>query len=239
MLLNEYEIQVYQWLKKLGIEEKFPYIENGIANEASSMEEIYYKAVLSYQTFSLIDRNRAYSPNDIRNVELLINYQRKMGAYYAPFLSKRSIDEKDIEGYSHEKLKHILTKAHRANRGIYYLSSLKGYTSTTLFLHPTYECLNGSNRKSKVRVWGRIQDVLPATLELYDGTVATFVFPYSIGEISSTTDSIYKIYELAFTNYADFSIAGSRGIYSGQQKRIIKKLITLGGGVLGESHRCL
>ena len=231
MLLNEYEIQVYQWLEKLGIREKFPYVENGVVGEASSMEEIYYKAVLSYQTFSLIDRNRAYSPNDIRNVGLIKDYQCKMGAHYAPFLSKRSLDEKDIEGYSHEKLKNILTKAHRANRGIYYLSSLKGYTSTTLFLHPTYECLNGSNRKSKVRVWGRIQDVLPATLELYDGTVATFVFPYSIGEISSTTDSIYKIYELAFANYADFSIAGSRGIYSGQQKRIIKRLIELGGGM--------
>lgn len=193
------------------------------------MEDIYYKAVLSYQTFSLVDRNRAYSPNDFKNIELIKNYQEKMGAYYAPFFSKRSLNEEDIEGYSHEKMKNIFTKAHRVNKGLYYLSALKGYTSTTLFLNPTYECLNGSNRKSKVRVWGRIQKVLPATLALYDGTVATFMFPYTLNGVEGATDSIYRIYELAYANPDGFEIVANRGIYSGQQKRIIKRLLDCGG----------
>ena len=228
MPLNEYETKAYHWLDSLGIKERFPYVENGIEGEVSSMEDIYYKAVLSYQTFSLVDRNRAYSPNDFKNIELIKNYQEKMGAYYAPFFSKRSLDEGDIEGYSHEKMKNIFTKAHRANRGLYYLSALKGYTSTTLYLNPSYECLNGSNRKSKVRVWGRIQKVLPATLALSDGTVATFLFPYILNGVEGATDCIYRIYELAYANPSGFEIVSSRGIYSGQQKRIIKRLADCG-----------
>lgn len=233
MYLTEYEKKIYDWLKTLGITERFPYIENGVEGEVSTMEEIYYKAVLSYQTFSLIDRNRAYSPNDFRNVELIKDYQIKMGAFYAPFQTKRSLTEEDMEGFSHEKLKGIFTKAHRKNQGIYYISGLRGYTSTTLFLNPSYECLNGSNRKSKVRVYGRIQKVLPETLKLFDGTIATFDFPFVLNGLECSTDSIYRVYELAYLNPNGFEIIANRGVYSGQQKRIIKRLMTMGGSVDG------
>lgn len=236
MYLTEYEEGVYQWLESIGIKEKFPYIENGVEGEVSTMEEIYYRAVLSYQTFSLIDRGRAYSPNDFKNIELIKDYQRKIGAYYAPFWSKRNLTEQEMSDFSHEKLKGIFTKAHRVNRGIYYLSSLRGYTSTTLFLNPSYKCLKGSNRKSKIRVYGRIQKVLPETLRLYDGTTAIFDFPFAINGLECSTDSIYRVYKLAFENAGHFELLANRGIYSGQQKRIIKQLIELGGKVNGKSR---
>ena len=150
--------------------------------------------------------------------------------------SKRNLTEQETSDYSHEKLKGIFTKAHRVNRGIYYLSSLRGYTSTTLFLNPSYECLKGSNRKSKIRVYGRIQKVLPETLRLFDGTTAIFDFPFAINGLECSTDSIYRVYKLAFENAGHFELLANRGVYSGQQKRIIKQLIELGGKVNGKSR---
>lgn len=234
MYLTEYEQKIYEWLRTQGIVESFPYIENGIEKTANSLEEIFYKAVFSYRTFSLVDKSRAYSPNDIRNISLILSYQNQMGAYYSTFQTKRTtITEEDIQGYSHEKVKGLLAKAYKKNRGLYYISSLKGYTSTTLYENPVREVLKGSNRPKKIRVYGRIQKVFPETLRLFDGTNVTFDYPFVLNGLEDKTDSIYRIYELAYLNSSNFEIVASRGVYSGQQKRVIKKLKELGGQVDG------
>lgn len=231
MYLTEYETGVYEWLKTLGIQEKFPYVENGVEGLADNIEEIFFKAIHSYDTFHPLDKKyKPYSKNDLRNISLIQEYQRSMQAYYAPFQTKRTtLTEKDIAGFPHVKVKDKLRKANEVNRGIYFVSALQGYTSTTIYDNPVEVISMETKRPHKERVFGRIQKVLPETLRLFDGTIATFDFPFVLNGVEDKRDSIYEVYEIAYNNPNHFEIIADNGFYSGQQKRIINRLMKIGG----------
>lgn len=229
--MTNYELRIYSWLKSLGITEKYPYIENGVEYLADTLEEVFYKAVLSYDTFSLVKKKyKPYSPNDIRNFEFLLRYQKEIGAYYAPFLTvRRNITEEDVKKYSHDKVKSILNKASRVNRGIYFVSSLLGYTSTTLFENPILQYSEETKRYSKMRIFGRIQKVLLETAKHFDGTVLNIEYPFILKGVERKSESIYEVYELAYQNPNGFELITDNDLYSGQQKRIVNKLLVFGG----------
>ena len=236
MYLTEYEQKVYIWLKELGIVETFPYKESGVSGIVDNIEAIYFKAVFSYDCFSPeIETNQHYSANEIRNIKAIQRYQKKIGAYYKPFQSKRTtITEDDIRGYTHEKLKGLFNKAYRVNKGIYYMSGLKGYTSTTLYENPTITPGNGHGVSvgcgmyRKYRTFGRIAIVATETLKLFDGTELRFDYPVSIKGKETSSNSIYEVYSLAYKHGENFELLEDRRFYSSQQKKIVKKLRKLG-----------
>lgn len=236
MYLTEYEQRVYIWLQSLGITETFPYKESGVLGVVDSIEDVYFKAVFSYDCFSLeIETNQHYSANEIRNIKAIQRYQKKMSAYYKPFQSKRTtITEEDVRAYTHEKLKGLFNKAYKVNRGIYYLSGLKGYTSTTLYENPTIEpgaghgVSVGCGMYRKYRTYGKIAVVAVETLKLFDGTELVFNYPFSIKGRETSSNSIYEVYDLAYKHGENFELLEDRRFYSSQQKKIVKKLKKLG-----------
>lgn len=229
-MLTEYERNCIEWLKSLGIAEIYPYIENGIECSATSLYEVYYKAVLSYETLEIVDdKNAFYSVNDLKNIENIVEYQNQMGAFYSPFFTKRSdISDEVIKGYTHQQLKDILAKANRKNRGIYYISSINGYTSTTLHDNPRIVKSEITNRPYKERVYGHISVVAAETLRLYDGTELSFSFPFMLKGREVSSSNIYEVYTLAYRFHSNFELLKEQRFYSKQQRRIIKQLRKVG-----------
>lgn len=225
-MLTEYERNCIEWLKSLGITELYPYVENGIERVATSLYEVYYKAVLSYETLEIVDdKNAFYSVNDLKNIENIVKYQNQVGAFYSPFFTKRSdISDETIKGYTHQQLKDILAKANRKNKGIYYISSINGYTSTILFDNPRIVKSESTNRPYKERVYGHISVVATETLRLFDGTELSFSFPFMLKGREVSSNNIYEVYSLAYRFHSDFELLKEQKFYSKQQRKIIKQL---------------
>ena len=216
----------------MGLKEIFPFIDNGMEGETDSIEDIYFRAVLSYETFSpIIEYNHHYSANELRNIKLIQRYQRNMGAYYHNFQrTRKENQEKKTEQREHTEIKNILAKANKVNKGIYFVTGLAAYTSTTLFDNPIIEkgqghgSSEGCGMYKKIRFFGRIEDVLPETLRLYNGITATFEYPYTIKGETSSSSNIYHVYEMAYKYGNFFEVLESRSMYSRQKKRIIRRL---------------
>ena len=117
MILTEEQHKQKEWLESMGVKEMFPFIENGIESETDSIEDIYFRAVLSYETFSpIVEYNHHYSANELRNIKLIQRYQRNMGAFYHNFQRKRKENqEKKVEQREHAEIKNILAKANKVN----------------------------------------------------------------------------------------------------------------------------
>ena len=235
MCLMENEEKVVEWLRSLGITEKFPYLENGILYTANTLEEIYFKATFSYETFEPVEEtNKYYSANELHNIKLLLKYQKKMGAYYKNFHYKSTVTEEEVKALTHEQIKNRLNKANKCNRGVYYITGLRGYTSTTLYENPIIEKGNGQPEHEgcgmcrKIRLYGRMALILPETLRLFDGTTSIFEYPFLLKGKEVSSNSIYEVYALAYKNPNDFELANARRYYSSQEKRIIKRLCNLG-----------
>lgn len=232
MILTEEQHNQKEWLEGLGIKERFPFIENSMENETDSIEDIYFRAVLSYETFSpIVEYNHYYSANELRNIKLIQRYQRSMGAFHHNFQrTRKENQEKTVMQREHAEIKNILAKANKVNKGIYFVTGLKAYTSTTLFDNPIIEKGQGHGNSvgcgmyKKIRFFGRIEDVLPETLRLYNGITATFEYPYTIKGETSSSSNIYHVYEMAYKYGNFFEVLESRSMYSRQQKRIIRKL---------------
>lgn len=230
-MLTRYEAEVYEWLLSIGVTENFPYIENGLEGCADNIEDIYFKAVFSYETFEpIVQGNKHYSPNELKNISVIQRYQQEMGAYYSPFQVERSgISEEVVNGYGHQKIKETFNKANRKNKGIYYISTFQGYTSTTLYENPIIEVSEAFNRPRKERLFGRLSVVVPETMRLYDGTELTFQYPFMMKGREVSSNSIYEVYSLAYKHPEGFELINSKKFYSNQQRKIIKKLKELGG----------
>lgn len=230
-MLTDYERSSIKWLESLNISEFFPYKENGILKSATSLYEVYYKVVLSYETIEVIDeKNDFYSVNDLKNIESIINYQNKMCAKYSPFKSGRvGITDDVVKSYSHQQIKDILTKSNRKNRGIYYVSSLNGYTSTTLFENPVMVRADGAKRSHKERLFGHISVVVLETLRLFDDTKVLFSYPVSLDGKTIKCSSIYDVYHLVFNHPNELKLVNERHFYSKQQRKTIKRLRKVGG----------
>lgn len=235
MFLSEYEEKVVEWLKSLGIIEEFPYLENGILYTANTLEEIYFKATFSYETFEPVEEtNKYYSANELHNIRLLLKYQKKMGAYYKNFHYKSTVTEEEVKALTHEQVKNRLNKAYRCNRGVYYITGLRGYTSTTLHENPIIEKGEGQSGHEgcgmyrKLRLFGKMALVLPETLRLFDGTTSIFEYPFLLKGKEVSSDSIYEVYVFAYKNPDSFELLNARRYYSSQEKRTIKKLCSLG-----------
>ena len=230
-MLTRYEAEVYEWLLSIGITEKFPYKENGIESYADNIEDIYFKAVFSYDTFEpIVQGNQYYSPNELKNTSEIQRYQREMDAYYSPFKVERTgISEEIIKEYSHVKIKSIFNKAHKKNKGIYFISAFQGYTSTTLYEHPRFEISEEFNRAYKERLFGRLSIIVPETMRLYDGTKLKFQYPFILKGKEVSSDSIYEVYSLAYKYPNEFKLIKSKRFYSNQQRKNIKQLIEMGG----------
>lgn len=243
MLLTEKEKKVKEMLELKGFNEFYPFYENGVEKSVDCFEELLFRVVLSYDTFQpIIDHNHHYSENEIRNINLIQEYQEDMEAYYHPFFSKRSdITEEDIKDYDHLKLKHIFNKAVKKNRGIFFITALKGYTSTTLYDNPEIEKGEGRSGHEgcgmyrKNRLYGKLAIVVPKTLELHNGKCADFSYPYSLNGKEYKTNSIYDIYSLAYEKPEEIELLHTRKYYSGQQKKIVKGLKRLGGRKVDEN----
>lgn len=232
MFLTEKQHKQKEWLNSLGIYEVFPYIENGIVSETDNIEEIYFKAVYSYTTFKpIVEKNHHYSANELRNIKLIQRYQKAMNAHHSNIQrSNTTLTEQQIQGYDHITVRHIINKANRVNQGIYFITGLKSYTSSTLVDNPTVEQDIKTKRCRKTRVFGRIEIVLPKTLELLHSST-TFDYPYSIDGKESSSDNIYDVYEQAYKFGNLFEVLDARDKYSSQEKRIIRKLKRLGDKV--------
>ncbi len=236
MVLCDWEKKIKEWLNSMGIKEEYPYVECGEQGMVDNIEQIYYLATLSYETFSpIINKNHHYSPNELKNIRLIQKYQHSMGAYYSYFFSKRpDLTDEIIRNYPHVKIKSILIKANKKNRGLYFISSFRGYTSTTLFDNPTIEKGAGHGNSvgcgmyRKIRIFGRMGIVLPPTIKLKFGIDCTCEYPYILkGEVSSNC-SIYHIYYLAYKYGKLFEVLEPRKMYSKQQKSIIRLLKRIG-----------
>lgn len=235
MFLSEYEEKVVEWLKSLGITEEFPYLENGILYTANTLEEIYFKATFSYETFEPVEEtNKYYSANELHNIRLLLKYQKKMDAYYKHFQCKATVTEEEVKTLTHLQIKGRLNKAYKCNRGVYYITGLRGYTSTTLYENPIIEKGEGHSGHEgcgmyrKIRLFGRMATILPETLRLFDGTTSIFEYPFMLKGKEVSSNSIYEVYTLAYKNPDNFELVNARRYYSSQEKRIIKKLCNLG-----------
>ncbi len=231
MVLTEEQHLQKDWLESFGIKEVFPFVENGVKSETDSIEDIYFRAVISYETFNpIVEYNHHYSANELKNIKLIKRYQRMMGAYHNNFQKRR----KRIKQREHSEIKNILIKANKINRGIYFVTGLEAYTSTTLFYNPIIVKGQGHSNSvgcgmyKKIRFFGRIEDVLPETLKLYNGTITTFEYPYTINGTVSQNSNIYHVYKMAYKYGNCFEVLESRTMYSRQQKRIIRKLKRMG-----------
>ena len=232
MILTEEQHKQKEWLMGLGIKERFPFIENAMASETDNIEDVYFRAVFSYETFiPIVEYNHYYSANELRNIKLIQRYQRSMGAFHHNFQrTRKENQEKTVMQREHAEIKNILSKANKVNKGIYFVTGLKAYTSTTLFDNPIIEKGQGHGNSvgcgmyKKIRFFGRIEDVLPETLRLYNGITATFEYPYTIKGETSSSSNIYHVYEMAYKYGNFFEVLESRSMYSRQQKRIIRKL---------------
>ena len=80
----------------------------------------------------------------------------------------------------------------------------------------------------KHRLFGKLSVVVPETLRLFDGTLVEFNYPFEIDGRETRSTSIYEVYTLAFRYGERFKIIEARRYYSGQEKKIIKKLKKLG-----------
>lgn len=230
-MLTDYERSSLEWLNSLGIVEQYPYIENGISKTASSIYELYYKVVLSYETIVISDENNEfYSKNDLKNIESLIRYQREMSAKYSPFRSVRSdISDEIVKQYSQEQVKNILTKANRKNRGIYFISAVNGYCSTTLFENPIKVVSEESNRCYKKRLFGHISVVALETLRLFDNTELELSYLAVLGDKELKCCNLYDVYRLVFKYKNDLKLVNEKYFFSKQQRQTIKKLRKVGG----------
>lgn len=228
--MNDWVLLGIDWLKWKGIEEQYPYIENGVQKTANSMYEIYAKAIFSYQTFQIVESTtQHYSVQEQRNLKLIEQYQKEMGAYNTTFQEKRrEVNEAYIDSLPHEKIRKILYIANRKNKGLYFVSGLGYFTSTTLYDNPVTtkaqggSCGGGMPRKE--RVYGELSLVVSETLKLHNGSVPIFTYPYSLNAMRIQTESIYKVYQAAYKHPDSFELLEERKFYSSQHKRIIKRL---------------
>ena len=225
-MVLEHERKALEWLSSLGIEESFPYVENGVVGSVNSVEEIYFKAIFSYDTFApIVEKKSSYSNQELINIAEIQKYQKEMGAYYAPFQVKRNAITSDvIEGYTREEVKDLLNKANRKNRGSYFVSGLQAYTSTTLFYNPEIVVSEQSKRKYKKRFCGCIADVVTKTMRLYNGKEVSFFYPYLLDRQVKRSKSIYEIFALSYQYKNRFEIIKPYEFYSIQHRKVIKKL---------------
>lgn len=227
MLLNEFEQKIKEKLEDLGVLEEYPYIENGVLGKAETFEDVMFKAVFSYKSFEIIEKtSRCYSVKEQRVIQEIIRYQKEMGAYYAPFLNNKQVKA----NRTHEEVKNILNKANKKNRGIYFVTGLGGYTSTTLYENPIlvpglgHGKSVGCGQKKKFRLYGKLLKILPATLKLYDGYSLECCYPIRIRDQPLFCESIYEVYGLALRHKEDLFLEKERTFYSSQEKKIVKLL---------------
>ena len=235
MILTDKQQEQKKWLESLGLKEYYPFIENCVESSTDNIEDVYFRAVYSFETFTPIEEtNQYYSANELRNIKLIQRYQKSMGAYHSNIKKERTITEEEIGLIHPHEYKSKLAKADKVNKGIYFITGLRGYTSTTIFNNPSTEAGKGNRTFvgcgmfKKNRVVGRIEEVLPETLKLYDFSFADFHYPYMINGREESSDNIYDVYEKAYKFGKFFEVLDSRMMYSSQQKRIIRKLQRVG-----------
>lgn len=235
MFLTDRQREQKRWLEDLGYKEYYPFVENAVEGFTDNIEDVYFRAVYSYETFRPVEEtNQYYSANELKNIKLIQRYQKNIGAYHRNFLKDRLISEEQISKIPMKEVKGKLSKAEKFNRGIYFITGLRAYSSTTIYENPSTESgqgnrgLLGCGMFKKNRVFGRIEDVLPETLKLYDFSFADFHYPCLVNGKEESSDNIYDVYEKAYKFGKFFEVLDSRMMYSSQQKRIIRALQRLG-----------
>lgn len=238
MILTDRQQEQKKWLESLGFKEYYPFIENGVEGLTDSIEDVYFRTVYSFETFRPVEEtNQYYSANELRNIRLIQRYQKNIGAYHSNIKKDRTITEEQISLIPPHEYRSKLAKAEKVNKGIYFITGLRGYTSTTIFNNPSTEAGKGNRTFAgcgmfkKNRVVGRIEDVLPETLKLYDFSFADFHYPYMVKGKEESSDNIYDVYEKAYKFGKFFEVIDPRMMYSSQQKRIIRRLQRLGGKI--------
>lgn len=207
-------------------ENRLPFKINGEEYSSASFDGVLGYAVYDYLTFTPSETNYCYSPNELHTLTEVIRYQKYMNAVLELVKSK-NLSTTDVELYTHTKIKSILNKKHKKNRGIYYIPSLLGYTSTTLY--ENYEkqsgCrIGGGCNYKKIRKFGALCDVVPETLRLFDDTKVKFFYPYAINGRKGYGKSIEDIYKMVVKHPYDLTLIRDKYYYSRQVKRNIKYL---------------
>lgn len=216
IFLTESEAKIKE---ELNIEETYPYTENGIEKIGYSFNEVLYKAVLSYETFTLTETQTSYyTTKEIDLINKVIDYQTNIGAYYSDFFASNN---KVIENPDHLTVKNLLNKAAQKHKGIYFVFGLQGFCSTTLHNNPIW--VRGKTpRKHKERFYGPLVEVVVKTLEIEEDSFS-FYYPYKVCGEEKRATSIYEVYQAAFSEI-NFELLGSRQFYSKQERKIARNL---------------
>lgn len=213
-------------VKDLG--EYYPFRINGIPREANSFEELLSYVIYDFETIQLND-SKYYSAYEVHIIESIIRYQKDIGAELEMLKTKKGLTKSDVMDYSHIKIRHLLNKKVRKNKGIFYVPSLMGYTSTHLYNHFEKEKGNrqdgGCNYK-RLRKFGDLKDIIPLTLWLYDKSKVRFYYPYKIYDVKGYCQDKEDLYRVVLESRGQgLELVNERVYYSRQTKRNIKYLL--------------
>lgn len=207
--------------------EYYPFYLNGVKTVVKDFEELLRYVIYDFETIELGD-SKYYSPNEIKIVEVIKRYQMEVGAELEILKEKRGITKEDVESYSHKKIRYILNKKVRKNKGIFYVPSLMGYTSTHLYVNYEREKggrKNGGCNYKRLRKFGELKEVVPETLRSHDKTKVRFYYPYRIKGNKSYSEDTEGLYRVILNSPDDFQLVYERQYYSRQIKRNIKYLL--------------
>lgn len=205
---------------------RLPFLVNNEEYSSITFDEVLGYAIYDYLTFTPAETSYFYSQNELHTLNEVIRYQKEMNAVLE-LVKAKNLSTTDVELYTHTKIKSILNKKHKKNRGIYYVPSLLGYTSTHLY--ENYEKQAGSRigagcNYKKIRKFGALCDIVPETLRLFDDTKVKFFYPYAINGIKGYVKSIEDLYKMVVKHPYELTLIRDKYYYSRQVKRNIKYL---------------